>query len=242
MCEENQNNQNRPDKPKDQPSNTGLAVPGILSAIATVIAVVLKILGEAVFIVWTVLKFLFDQVAYIVQQYPKESLGFLLGSALVASVWLFGWIGCSTSEPEFVEVYYADVAKVPEGGIIAIRSGPLGLKKKLVYLADVGVPSLTEPFGSDAQKFVQSMVAGRRICVKRKAYQPEGSGIVFLLNGDCVQQRLVRMGYAYCRGKLWRDEEKQAKSEKLGIWSVRGFTGQEDEPQPSENKQPSSGI
>ena len=149
--------------------------------------------------------------------------------------------GDPTVESMAWEVVEGKVVEVIDGDTIVMS---LDSKERLlVHLVGIDAPSLNQPFGRDAQRFLESMVRGKKIAAYvnpsnwgfTRPRPKEITGVIYLRGADepDANLSLVRAGLArhkksqpytiarYTECQYERAEE-QARAAKRGLWRVAG--------------------
>lgn len=123
------------------------------------------------------------------------------------------------------------VVEVKDGNTITVSAWPnSGVVDATVRLYGVSSPSLGQPFGPEARKFLQErMPPGKRIEIDTVAKEGgDAESALVQLGGHSINYLLITKGLAwvnrqqctagYCR--RWYIEEHRAVKAKLGVWSV----------------------
>jgi endonuclease YncB( thermonuclease family) len=130
-----------------------------------------------------------------------------------------------------------EIVKVIDGNTIIMS---LSKKKRLlVHLVGIDAPALNQPFGNDAQQFLERIVSGKKVevwvnpsnWIFKRPRPKEITGIVYLRSADMqdVNLSLVRAGmvrhkesqpytmsnYTECR---YEKAEEEARAAKRGLW------------------------
>lgn len=152
----------------------------------------------------------------------KIALYILGGTTIVGILGGLIWSWQTPAEPVNPTVYvYAKEAV--RGNAFTSPMGIFGRRTKTITLIDIGVPAMGAPFGQDSKEYLHLLVADKSVTV----INPQGTrtaieGVVQTPEGWTVQQMMVKAGMAWCTGKQWRREEKEAKRSKRGLWAVYG--------------------
>ena len=122
------------------------------------------------------------------------------------------------------------VVDVKDGNTITVSEWPnTGVVDATVRLYGVSSPSLSQPFGMEAKKFLQEqMPPGKRIDIDTVVKDGGGTESALVqLGGHSINYLLITKGLAwvnrqkctagYCR--RWYIEEHRAVKAKLGVWS-----------------------
>jgi micrococcal nuclease len=110
-------------------------------------------------------------------------------------------------------------------------------KGERVSLYGVDCPGIRQDFGQKSKEFVSERALRKTIEVEPVAIDRKGKtkdqfgrtlALVYTEGRKCLNEELIRSGFAWvynqtctkpeCKG--WKEMEKQAKRQKLGLWSV----------------------
>lgn len=132
--------------------------------------------------------------------------------AIAALLWQF-WVEQAVEEEE---PFMAVVIEVVDGDTVKVPG-------YTIRLYGVDAPEKDQPFGPQATRCLERLVAGRLVQVLPKGEDRYGRLVAVLVVGDQeVNQALVVQGcaWAYPRtGREYQDEEELARLQGLGLWS-----------------------
>jgi len=195
-------------------------IAGLIQALISFISLLVSFILTVFGVVLTVAKSIFDALQQFVATHKEFSLGFLL----CFIIFITGIVSCHFIDnndipPKVIRSWDVRCIQVIDGNHIVVKAGLFDTKKKIV-LSKVKAPSLEQPIGEDAKKFLEQLVLGLRLRVDQFSDDVKFSGIVYNSFGQCVQREMVRNGFAWRTADLWYQEEKEARQKKRGIWSV----------------------
>lgn len=115
------------------------------------------------------------------------------------------------------------VVRVSDGDTIVVRYHK---KAHRLRLADIDCPELAQPFGLEAEAFVNDHSLGKTVTVKVRAVDRYGRAVadVTLPNGTSLNALLLKAGLAwwykdYSKDKRLEQMEKTARDARKGLWS-----------------------
>ncbi len=117
------------------------------------------------------------------------------------------------------------VLVVIDGDSLIVRRGG---KRVKVRLAQVDCPEPRQPFGREAKRFTTRAALGKKVLVENAVvdpyYKKRMRASVILPDGRDLGMELVKEGLAwnyrrYSKNPLLPDLEKDARRQKLGLWS-----------------------
>lgn len=118
------------------------------------------------------------------------------------------------------------VVSLADGDTFTVLVG--GHRQVKVRLHGVDCPERRQDFGSRAQQFTSSLIAGKvvRVQVKNKDRYGRTIGIVQLDNNRVLNEELLKAGMAwhykrYDQSREWAKLELQARTQKKGLWSMK---------------------
>ena len=131
------------------------------------------------------------------------------GSLLVAALPAFGG-----------ESFTGKVTDASDGDTIVIGSGG---RVRVVQLAGIDAPELTQDFGDDARDFVKSMTKGKKVTVEILETKSRTSLVANVsVDGKDLAAALVEAGLAWSETGSNADlktAQEKAKSGKQGLWA-----------------------
>lgn len=124
------------------------------------------------------------------------------------------------------------VIEILDGRTVVIQT--LGDDRLTAQLQYIEVPETTQTFHKIAEEHLKTLVLDKKIEFRARGLSQTKTVGQLLLNGVDVSRQMIRDGAAwyavleknaqdYNESKLYQANEAQAKSEKLGIWSVAGL-------------------
>jgi len=92
---------------------------------------------------------------------------------------------------------------------------------KTVELYGIDAPELSQPFGKEAQKFLEKFSLGKTAKVYPKKNSVKNSAEIFVLSGYLVSanKKMVKKGFAWSTAKEYSTLEATAKKKRLGLWA-----------------------
>jgi endonuclease YncB( thermonuclease family) len=131
------------------------------------------------------------------------------GSLLVAALPAFGG-----------ESYTGKVTDVSDGDTIVIGSGG---QVRVVQLAGIDAPELTQEYGTDARDFIKEMARGKRVTVEVLETKSKTSLVARVsVDGKDLAAALVESGLAWSESSSSTDlktAQEKARSDKQGLWA-----------------------
>ena len=117
------------------------------------------------------------------------------------------------------------------GKVIGITDGDtitvlVNQKSFKIRLAQIDAPEKRQPYGEKAKQNLAKLVFGKVVSLEVTDTDRYGRSVANLtLNGYSINREMVRSGYAWAYRKYLRDQslledEKNAKIDKVGIWSL----------------------
>ena len=131
------------------------------------------------------------------------------GSLLVAALPAFGG-----------ESFMGKVTDASDGDTIVVGSGG---RVRVVQLAGIDAPELTQDFGDDAREFVKSMTKGKKVTVEILESKSKTNLVAKVsVDGKDLAAALVEAGLAWSETGSSADlktAQEKAKSGKQGLWA-----------------------
>lgn len=124
------------------------------------------------------------------------------------------------------------VVEILDGKTVVIQT--FNNSKLTAELQYIEVPEAEQPFHKIAKDHLQALVLDKKIEFRARGLSSTKTVGQLLLNGVDVSQQMIRDGAAwyavqqknaqdYNESAIYQNTETQAKSEKLGVWSVAGL-------------------
>ena len=129
----------------------------------------------------------------------------------------------ATTRDADAEVLSGIVSRVHDGDTVTLRLESGDVK---VRLGQIDAPELHQPWGSEAFHALESAVEGRPARIEVLDIDPYDRRVARLfVDGEHVNETLVRQGHAWAYRRWVRDEEifdaeAAAKREGRGLWSL----------------------
>jgi micrococcal nuclease len=118
------------------------------------------------------------------------------------------------------------VLRVHDGDTVSLRCAQRTMKLRL---AEIDAPELGQPYGREARRALQRLLAGRHLRVQTRATDRYGRHIGDLqADGHSVSLRMVEQGWAWCGRRATAScvrRQRQARGSQAGLW-------QQAEPEP----------
>jgi micrococcal nuclease len=138
--------------------------------------------------------------------------------ALATAIFTAGFIGrgywdvwTTPSPHKVVSVHDGDTFKTYNG--------------ESIRLFGMDSPELNQPFGPEAQAYLEKLVQGRTVSLKRKGQSFNRSVYVVMVGSLDVNREMVRVGLAYEEPHYGKGEYKEAEAEarkaKRGVWQKK---------------------
>jgi endonuclease YncB( thermonuclease family) len=112
------------------------------------------------------------------------------------------------------------VTDVSDGDTLVIGSGG---RVRVVQLAGIDAPELTQEYGDDARDFVKMLTKGKRVTVEVLETKSKTSLVAKVsVDGKDVAASLVESGLAWSESDSSTDlktAQEKAKSDKQGLWA-----------------------
>jgi micrococcal nuclease len=164
----------------------------------------------------------------------RSQLMLTLGHCLlpIRIICFFGFIFLAGAPP--LSAWEGKVSGVTDGTYITVQHDGKGER---VSLYGVDCPGTRQDFGQKAKEFTSERVLRKIVEVEPVAIDRKGKtkdqygrtlALVYTDGRRCLNEDLIRSGYAWvynqtctkpeCKG--WKELEKQAKRQKLGLWSM----------------------
>jgi len=191
-----------------------------MTIVQSILSILLSILRTLFSLLALFFNCIYEGMKYMVNEHPEFVIGFSTATAIAISLSILSF-SCApdSSDDVFVNEYYVDAIRAVNGRTILIKRAIL--LRDRIYLSGIETPAIEAPFGDEARRALNKLVAGQRIFVKQIKGEPDDCGVVYNEYGQCVQQQLVKEGLARCTGKWWKSEEEQARKNKRGVWSLK---------------------
>ncbi|MDQ2747357.1 MAG: thermonuclease family protein [Acidobacteriota bacterium] len=124
------------------------------------------------------------------------------------------------------------VIEIVDGRTVVIQT--FGNDRLTAVLQYIEVPEAEQPLHQIARDHLQTLVLDKKVEFRARGLSQTKTVGQLLLNGVDVSQQMIRDGAAwyavleknaqdYTESKIYQTTEDQAKSEKLGIWSIAGL-------------------
>ncbi len=124
-----------------------------------------------------------------------------------------------SSPPATPEVVFGKAASAVDGDTFVLNG-------ENVYLVGVRAPELDQPYGKEARKALENMVAKKLVRVHVGARDDEGGvfGVAYV-GKLCVNTALVRLGHAWhdqesLESKTLSKAQSEAKQKRRGLWAA----------------------
>lgn len=188
--------------------------------------IILKVFESIFGVLWCLLYFVFSLIKNIVRfltdfilTHKQFSLGFAI-CLLITIIVLLLFTNCSKDDNKPIRIYEAFVLWAETGDSMKIKRGPFGLFKKTIILSKIKAPRLDQPFGIESRDMLDLLIAKQYVRIEQYSDDPSNGGIVYNSKGECIQQKMVKGGFAWCTSNLWKKEEQEAKKFNRGIWAI----------------------
>ncbi|MBO6185719.1 MAG: thermonuclease family protein [Chryseobacterium sp.] len=105
-------------------------------------------------------------------------------------------------------------------------------KPQVVRLSHIDCPEKKQPFGNNAKQFASDLCFGKKVKLStgwKKDRNKRLLAEIILSNGKNLNKELVKNGFAwhykkYSKDNSYDDLEKQARKQKLGLWTDKSPT------------------
>jgi micrococcal nuclease len=133
---------------------------------------------------------------------------------------------CVCAAPPDAACWTGRVVAVADGDTLTVMRNGRGEK---IRLYGIDTPEKRQDYGRKAKRSTSDMVFGRMVEVEGMAVDRYGRTVaVISVNGVCLNEELVRSGYAwvyrrYCRSARcagWLRHEQAARAAGIGLWSL----------------------
>lgn len=143
---------------------------------------------------------------------------FVLRTFKGVTIWLVIGLSLDASAAE----YTGTVVGVTDGDTLKVMHDGVVTKTRL---AEIDCPEKTQAFGVQATKFTTDIILGKDVRVVEVDTDRYGRtvALTFIPDGKCLNEELVRKGYAWCYTKYCKDArifqmEQQARDQHVGLW------------------------
>jgi micrococcal nuclease len=130
----------------------------------------------------------------------------------------------SMGDPALAADFEGVIVAVPEGDALEVLSENTVF---FIRLQDVDAPEIDQPYGREAQAFLDSLARGKHASVTRMSLSEDGArqkGQIALVSGLNLSHELLKAGLAWWDQKaapnndsLWK-LERDARIEQRGLW------------------------
>ena len=128
--------------------------------------------------------------------------------------------------PCFLFAWQGKVVGITDGDTIVVLYDGKGEK---IRLYGIDTPEKRQAFGRKAKQFTSNMVFGKDVRVSPivKDFYERTVGFVYLLDGRCLNEEIIKAGLAwvytkYCKKDIcdeWRILERVARQGRHGLWN-----------------------
>ena len=138
--------------------------------------------------------------------------------AIVLSV--FGSLLCGSAA--IASSFTGRVVGVTDGDTIKVMHNGEAIN---IRLAEIDCPEKSQAFGAQAKQFTSALCFNRELRIVEVSHDRYGRTVamVYLSDGECLNETLVSKGFAWCYRKYCKRPEvirleEQARMEHLGLW------------------------
>ncbi len=135
---------------------------------------------------------------------------------VVGAIW--SWLPTPDPVNPTVYLYVKDTVN---GNTFLTPRGIFGRRTRPVTLQYIGAPAIDAPFGVESKEYLHVLLVNKTVAVQNpQTYGNYIGGIIETPEGWIAQAVIIRAGMAWDTDGKWRREERAARRENRGLWSV----------------------